>query len=149
MKKLNYKIIAQIASGTACAVIFSIFFMLNFINYGGNYGCWSIIDKIYNDVGYLSCGNFGSQLGAIIGTFFGVILIRKIKTTKYKELTIYIVVTTIVVPLLIAVSLFGPKDFFAHEFETLSTIAMIIGLNILPAVIVTLLFNLKELKSPK
>jgi hypothetical protein len=38
-----------------------------FANYGGNNGCWALVDRLTRLSGYESCGLFGGGMGGVLG----------------------------------------------------------------------------------
>ena len=44
--------------------------------YGANHGCFSFVDYVLGEKGYLSCGPFGFLIGAVMGAILGVLLVR-------------------------------------------------------------------------
>lgn len=71
MKKLT----KQILGGLIGAITLGIFSGYSFLIYGATYGCFSFVDSLMRDVGYLSCGPFGLLTGAVVGALLGAVLI--------------------------------------------------------------------------
>lgn len=51
--------------------------------YGGNYGCFQIIDSIFTPLkGYESCGIFGFWFGTFIGIIISILIGMKLHKSK-------------------------------------------------------------------
>src|SRR3989338_2647347 len=104
-------VLAGITGGT-------IFGMIGFglgIDYGGNYGCFSLVDAIFGTRGYESCGAFGAVIGILMGI--------------------------IVVPLFLVllVSLNPDMSFNYNDFSIFPFIFLIfVLLSLVPSIIITL-----------
>jgi len=73
---MEKRIIYQILSGITGAIVLGILLGYNLMIYGANNGCFSFVDSLMGDVGYMSCGPFGLFVGTIAGAIIGVFLSR-------------------------------------------------------------------------
>ena len=68
-KNINYtQILCELIVGMISGALLGIFGLLAGMIYGGNYGCFNIVDKALGLQGYESCGLFGLILGGLIGS---------------------------------------------------------------------------------
>lgn len=108
MKPSTSKFFAQFAAGIFGGTIFGIAAFLTMINYGGNYGCWAIIDSIFGTAGYESCGSFGAITGMITGAIVSLVLISRVKIINYSKVATYLLLWSFVLPFLYGVVTFWP-----------------------------------------
>ena len=94
-------------AGIAGGTIFGIAGFLILINYGGNYGCWPIIDQLFNDTGYLSCSAFGATAGIILGTLAGVVIRTVVQSKDYIKSAVVNLVAAFMLPFIYGVVMFS------------------------------------------
>lgn len=122
------KFFAQLTGGMFNGTLLGIIGLLTMISYGGNYGCWTLLDKLFGSAGYESCGSFGAIFGLILGNILGMIAINKI--TNYLKVAISLLVASLVIPFLIVWLMEDFMGFAAFYFLTVSLITslLLIGL---------------------
>jgi predicted membrane protein len=69
---------AGITGGTWLGMIGFFTFMI----YGGNNGCFAVVDEFYSGRGYESCGPFGATLGLLLGSVLSIVSFSK---RKFKD----------------------------------------------------------------
>ena len=112
-KNINWrKIVSELILGSVVGTILGIFGLLAGMNYGGNYGCFTIIDKAFGLQGYESCGLFGLILGILIGSLVSVVLLDRSSFQKesYEKIAVISIISVIVIPLAIASAIGLPLD---------------------------------------
>ncbi|MEI6290696.1 MAG: hypothetical protein WCP19_09710 [Chloroflexota bacterium] len=70
---------ARTAAGMLGGTIGGLSLFLILMSYGSKYGCFKILDTIFNGAGYESCGAFGSIAGILAGAVIGVFLLGKVR----------------------------------------------------------------------
>ncbi|MFH1848590.1 MAG: hypothetical protein ABH879_00210 [archaeon] len=73
----------QAAGGIVGAAILGVLLGYTLMVYGANHGCFSFVDALMQDKGYLSCGPFGLVAGAAAGAVLGIILV----SLKWNKIT--------------------------------------------------------------
>jgi len=101
-------IFPQLAAGTLLGTQLGIAGFITFMGYGGNYGCFPVVDYIFGLSGYESCGIFGSVTGVLVGSLVGIILARNIRWLQSKKATLSAAIITPILPFLFASFLFWP-----------------------------------------
>jgi len=55
---------------------------LGMMSYGGNFGCWAIVDAAFGTRGYESCASFGGIMGLFLGILLGLFVIHRLTYKK-------------------------------------------------------------------
>lgn len=140
MKKNNFYLLAQLAGGIFGGTILGIAGFLTSADYGGNHGCFALIDSIYNLVGYESCGAFGTHLGLFLGALIGVLVVKKVKKYSFGKMTAWLFAGAFVLPCLYGMILFPPfgnNDYYIVPF----TAGLFMVFSAIPSIIFVLLSN--------
>ncbi len=136
------KFITQTILGICGGLLFGILGFLTFLNYGGNHGCFSFIDQLFNLQGYESCGLFGTLLGVFIGAILTVLMFNKlpIKEKNYSKITLISVLFTSFIPFLLCYFLFwgAPLPDFLIIFRLIYLFAL---LALLPSLLTAFLLK--------
>ncbi len=72
-----WNLLSQLIFGSMGAAIGAAAGWFGTMNYGGNFGCPSFVDAIFDSRGYESCGAFGGWIGLFFGLLIGVWLAHK------------------------------------------------------------------------
>ncbi|HBB38333.1 MAG: hypothetical protein UV82_C0009G0063 [Candidatus Magasanikbacteria bacterium GW2011_GWD2_43_18] len=108
MQIQNSKKLAQFIAGMFGGTTFGIAGFLAMTGYGGNYGCWPLIDAIFHMQGYESCGSFGAISGILLGVLVGISVLSSIPISHYAKITKYLFLGTFILPFLYGVFMFWP-----------------------------------------
>jgi|SRR3989338_10498906 len=141
-KNINYtKILCELIVGMISGTLLGIFGLFVGMIYGGNYGCFAIVDKVVGLQGYESCGLFGLILGILIGSL-SIFLLHNSKFQKesYEKIAVISIILVIVIPLIIASILGLPFNSIP------SGLISFLRFSVIPSVLITLLLNLKNFK---
>lgn len=146
MKITKPKFLAQLSTGIFGGVTLGILNFVTLMGIGGNYGCLTIIDKIFGTAGYESCGSFGAISGILLGNLLGITIVHflKLSDKKFKELTIKMLASTFIIPFLFGLIIFWPP----FEDDDILLVPVVIStfflVNLIPSLIITSLFNLRR-----
>jgi len=136
----NYsKILCELIVGIISGTLIGIFCFLALMTYGGNYGCFYIIDKIFGLQGYESCGLFGLLLGILTGSLLSIFLLHRSSFQKesYEKISVISIILIIVIPLIIASVIGLPWN------DIPAGLIRFLGYSFVPSVLITLLLNWK------
>ena len=133
------RILAQFSSGMVGGIVLGVIALLNLATYGGQNGCFPIINDLMNMTGYESCGAFGGLSGVIIGSLIGISLVwgTRWKENTYRKLALFSSIGIIVVPYLMGIVMFG----FENSPIFFPVILIFMFLALIPSAILTVLFN--------
>lgn len=143
MTEQKQRLITQFVAGIFGSTILGIFGWLTMMTYGGNYGCWPIIDKIFNDVGYLSCGSFGSYAGSYLGAIIAIIFIKIKKIGNFRT-SLYLLVGAFLLPIIYACWAFGRFGDYPAVFAGIQITVIAILVSAIPSTVITFLVNIPQ-----
>jgi hypothetical protein len=148
MKK---QFVVQFLGGICGGTILGIFLFVTMMNYGGQNGCFPLIEKIFNGVGYEPCGDFGAKTGLFFGSLFGILIARKIKLTdlNYSKIVKWIISITVLVPLFYGIVFGQLRDSLSEIFIVFAVLALFLVLSAIYSVILTSIINWKMFKKQK
>ncbi len=139
-KNINWrKIVSELILGSVVGTLLGIFGFLALMIYGGNYGCFYVIDKVFGGQGYESCGLFGLISGILIGSLVSVVLLHRSSFQKesYEKISVISIISIIVIPLIIA-SVIG------LPWVSISLgLIKFLGYSLIPSLLITLFLNRK------
>lgn len=103
MIKDKAKFISELFVGIFCGALLGLFGFGTLATYGGNHGCWPLIDFLFNGVGYESCGSFGAFAGIITGSLVGVILLYRAAFQKktYGMISLGVILSIVIIPFIL------------------------------------------------
>ncbi|MEK6939847.1 MAG: hypothetical protein AABX31_03905 [Nanoarchaeota archaeon] len=139
-KKINYiKILCELIIGIISGTIFAIFGLLSGMLYGGNYGCFTFIDKLLGLQGYESCGLFATILGGLVGSLLSIFVLHRTSFQKesYEKIIVLSLILVIVIPLIIASVIRLPLE------SILLGLLRFLGYSFIPSLLITSLLNRK------
>lgn len=142
---MKQKFLIRLLGGICGGVILGIFLFVTLMEYGGRYGCFPIVDRIFHDVGYLSCGSFGSLVGTVVGSLIGVIIFEFIKITEknYSKIIKWIVGITIIIPFLYGIIYGTLRNSISEVVLLFAVIGGFIISSLFPSLIFTSILNWK------
>jgi hypothetical protein len=143
--------IVQLLGGICGGTIFGIFLFVTMMNYGGQNGCFPLIEKIFNNVGYEACGDFGAKTGLFFGSLFGILIARKIKLTNlnYSKIVKWIISITVLVPLFYGIIFGQLRDSLSEIFIVFAVLVLFLVLSAIYSLILTSIINWKMFKKQK
>lgn len=101
---------AQMSTGIFLGTILGIISFLSFTQYGGNYGCFEVVDQITGMQGYESCGNLGIFLGVFFGSVCGVLLGTTLKLLQKKQVSLGLLSAAFILPMILGLFIFSQTD---------------------------------------
>ncbi|MEK7672783.1 MAG: hypothetical protein AAB373_02775 [Patescibacteria group bacterium] len=143
MTSTKSKFLAQFLAGTLGGTVLGITGFINLLNYGGNHGCWPVINQLFNGVGYESCGPFGAIGGILIGFIFGILIISKLKNQDYSKIS-QVLGLCFLMPFFYVIIMFWPP--FGDDdvgFASTAVLAFIL-VSAIPSLLVTLAINWRK-----
>ena len=143
MKFISSKIFTEFIAGVFGGTILGIAGFLIMIDYGGNNGCWPIIDAFFDTAGYESCGSFGAISGTSLGALIGITILSIANVKNYLGTSIWLAIGAFVLPLIYGiVTLWSP-------FEDLLIVPPVIIVfmisSIIPSALITGIVNCKSI----
>jgi len=84
--------------------------LVGMAGYGGNNGCWPVIDALTGMCGYESCGFFGALAGIFIGSLVGIVTAAFINIPISRTLSIVPLIGAFVLPIIYGLYLIDPLD---------------------------------------
>lgn len=143
--------IVQFLGGTCGGTILGIFLFVTMMEYGGRNGCFPIIDKIFHDVGYLSCGDFSAKTGLLFGSLIGIFVARKIKVNdqNFAKIVKWIFAITALVPLFYGTVYGQLRDSWSEIFIMFATLTVFLVLASIFSIILTSIINWKIFRRNK
>ncbi len=141
MTQQRQQILTQFIAGIFGGTILGIFGWLAMTSYGGNHGCFEIIDLIFNDAGYSSCGSFGLCGGLFFGPLLSILFIKIKKIYSYK-ISLYLLTGAFLLPIIYAYWTFARLDDYSAFYLGIQIIVLTILISTVPSAIVTFLINL-------
>ncbi len=150
MKVNTSKILVQFTAGIFGGTILGITGFLNMISYGGNHGCFTIINSIFDSRGYESCGSFGAIAGIMIGTIIGIIIFSKIKIVNHSRAILYLILGSFILPFLFGVSMFWPPFENSDILIVIPIILAFMLASVIPSTITTwAIYRIKKIREIK
>lgn len=147
MKSDHSKLLAQFISGVFGAGVLAVLGLLLMSVYGGNYGCWSAVDSFFSLRGYESCGKLGAYIGLILGSIFGVLLSKKIKSKKPSR--VFTALMSLLIVLMFVLSLNGYLmdnfGLFISLIKAITSVLLLVITLCLPSAILIVILNWKTL----
>lgn len=133
-----------IPAGALGGTILGIAGFLYFLTYSGNYGCFPLIDRLFNGVGYESCGPFGIVTGILLGSLLGTLLLRYLRIQKIGWLSTLLLLGAFIIPL-IGVLWFFRNTILDDQSNLLFVAPIIAGFILMSLITSTIIVLLIEL----
>jgi hypothetical protein len=141
MKNNKPKIFAQFTAGIFGGTILGIAGFLTMMVYGGNHGCWSVIDSLFGTAGYESCGSFGAIIGMLIGAILGITILSNKKITNYLKTAILLLSGAFLLPFIYEIVIFWPPFEDGDIFIVSPVILMFMLFSSIPSLLITGIIN--------
>lgn len=135
------KILNDFSAAIFGGTILGLTAFITLMNYGGNKGCWWVLDKLTGMAGYESCGFSGAVIGILVGVLLGLIIFNLINPKPQLRFSLMLLSGTFILPLLFAFLTFGApfqsKDWFIAPPITL----LFMFFSAIPSCLIIILMN--------
>ncbi|MFA5820627.1 MAG: hypothetical protein WC873_00715 [Candidatus Gracilibacteria bacterium] len=137
------KLFPQFVSGVLASQILGLIGLLVMATYGGQNGCWTWVNELFNTRGYESCGDLGGVVGLVVGAIFGVMIIHKRKKSLNKFIVAVVTILALILPVGLPLFSFLRDQNFesVYLFDLVKFWFVIFS----PALVVGLVWNWKQI----